>query len=87
MIVGHDESAIVMSRFGYDMGMSTALAAASKNPVGSMMSGFPTYTEPEQRYTKLVLEHVNGNKTKAAQILGTSATTLWRRLKGKEPEI
>ncbi len=48
-------------------------------------SDLPTYEELEKRYTKLVLKHTNGNKTETARILGTSISTLWRKLKHDKP--
>lgn len=35
----------------------------------------------ERRYIKAVVEHVYGNVSRAADILGMGRTTLWRRLK------
>ena len=52
-----------------------------EDPLLSVAADFPTYKQMEQRYTQQVLSHTNGNKTKAAKILGISITTLWRRLK------
>jgi len=43
-----------------------------------------TLAEMEQAHIKGVLESVNGNKTKAAEILDISAATLWRKLKNPE---
>ncbi len=40
----------------------------------------PSLAEVEQRYIKHVLDHVNGNKKKAADILGVARRTLYRRL-------
>lgn len=37
--------------------------------------------ELNQDYARMVLEHVNNNKTKAAEMLGISRTNLWRMLK------
>ncbi len=51
-----------------------------KDPLSDIALDLPTYGELENRYTEMVLKHTGGNKIKAAQILGTSATTLWRRL-------
>ena len=42
----------------------------------------PTLEELEQRYIRNILEKVQGNQKAAAQILGISQTTLWRKLKG-----
>lgn len=51
-----------------------------EDPLLSVTADFPTYKQMEHRYTQQVLSHTNGNKTKAAKILGISITTLWRRL-------
>ncbi len=40
----------------------------------------PSLAEVEQRYIKHVLEQVNGNKKRAADILGVARRTLYRRL-------
>jgi DNA-binding NtrC family response regulator/predicted hydrocarbon binding protein len=51
----------------------------------------PTHADPlsrtlarvEEDHIRAVLERVHGNRAKAAKALGISATTLWRRMKGK----
>ncbi len=43
-----------------------------------------TVDELNREYALKVLEHVEGNKTRAAKILGISRTSLWRILKEKE---
>jgi len=40
-----------------------------------------TLAEVERAHIRAVLEHVNGNRSRAAKLLGISPTTLWRRLK------
>ena len=40
---------------------------------------FPTITQLEERYMKLVLEKTGGRKDKAAQILGINRRTLYRK--------
>jgi len=40
-----------------------------------------TIDELNREYTEKVLEHVGGNKSKAAELLGISRTSLWRILK------
>jgi len=40
----------------------------------------PTVRELERRYIDYILEKTGGNKTRAAEILGISISTLWRRL-------
>jgi len=39
---------------------------------------------PEARRIRLALEHADGNRERAAQILGMSRVTLWRRMKALE---
>ena len=59
-------------------------AMSSEDPLTAISSDFPSFRELEKRYTRLVLKSTNQNKTQAARILGTSVTTLWRRLKEME---
>jgi DNA-binding NtrC family response regulator len=40
---------------------------------------FPTITQLEERYIKLVLDRTGGRKDKAAQILGMNRRTLYRK--------
>jgi transcriptional regulator with PAS, ATPase and Fis domain len=56
-------------------------SVSSEDPLTAISSDLPTAREMEKRYTQLVLKNTRGNKTQAAKILGTSVTTLWRRLK------
>ncbi len=42
---------------------------------------FSTLEENEREYISWVLKQVNGNKTKAAEILGIDRVSLWRKLK------
>ncbi|MFH2064536.1 MAG: sigma 54-interacting transcriptional regulator [Pseudomonadota bacterium] len=46
-----------------------------------MISDFPSPKELIRRYAKQVVGHTEGNKTKAAQMMGISIPTLWRYLK------
>lgn len=41
----------------------------------------PTLAETEREYIKWVLSQTNGNKTKAAEILGIDRVSLWRKIK------
>ncbi|MBU0484507.1 MAG: sigma-54 dependent transcriptional regulator [Proteobacteria bacterium] len=43
--------------------------------------GLPSLDEQERSYIELVLEQTQGNKTKAAEILGIDRVSLWRKLK------
>ena len=45
----------------------------------SSTGNFPTITQLEERYIKLVLEKTGGRKDKAAQILGMNRRTLYRK--------
>jgi len=40
-----------------------------------------TLEEHEKRYVEWVLEKSQGNKTKAAKIMGIDRVSLWRKLK------
>ncbi len=42
---------------------------------------FPSLEDQEKTYIRWVLEEVDGNKSKAAQILGIDRVSLWRKLK------
>jgi DNA-binding NtrC family response regulator len=44
-------------------------------------SDFPTLEEQEKNYIKWVLDKCNGNKTKAAKIMGIDRVSLWRKIK------
>jgi len=41
----------------------------------------PTLEERESEYIEWVLKQTNGNRTKAAEILGIDRVSLWRKLK------
>ena len=41
----------------------------------------PSLVQREEEYIRYVLEHCDGNRTKAAQILGIDRVSLWRKLK------
>jgi two-component system response regulator HydG len=53
---------------------------------GSLAADMPTWAELERRYIKQVLEYTGGNRKEAAEILGMSVSTLWRRLKDLNEE-
>jgi DNA-binding NtrC family response regulator len=44
-------------------------------------AAIPTLEEQETRYIQWVLEKCNGNKTRAAQLMGIDRVSLWRKLK------
>ena len=48
-----------------------------RQPSGSI----PTLIEQEQRYIRWVMEKCDGNKTRAAAIMGIDRVSLWRKLK------
>jgi two-component system, NtrC family, response regulator HydG len=50
--------------------------------------GVPTLEEQEKNYIKWVLDKCEGNKTRAARIMGIDRVSLWRKIKrfGLEPE-
>jgi transcriptional regulator with PAS, ATPase and Fis domain len=51
-------------------------------------SEVPTLEEQEKNYIQWVLEKCDGNKTRAARIMGIDRVSLWRKIKrfGLEPE-
>ena len=44
-------------------------------------SDIPTLEEQEKRYIQWVLERSEGNKTRAARVMGIDRVSLWRKLK------
>jgi transcriptional regulator with PAS, ATPase and Fis domain len=44
-------------------------------------SDIPTLEEQERRYIQWVLNRSEGNKTRAAKIMGIDRVSLWRKLK------
>jgi transcriptional regulator of acetoin/glycerol metabolism len=48
--------------------------------------GWPSLDELKQQYILNVLDHCEGKKMKAAQLLGIGANTLWRKLKKYQPK-
>jgi two-component system response regulator HydG len=63
-----------------------SITAVSGDPMSALAADLPSQEELLQRYTDLVLEQTNGNKAKAARILGIGTNTLWRRLKTRDPK-
>ena len=47
--------------------------------------GWPSLEELEQKYILNALDHCEGKKLKAAQLLGIGSNTLWRKLKKYQP--
>jgi two-component system, NtrC family, response regulator AtoC len=60
----------------------TSLLDRNASP-SALFSGNPTLADVEQRYIHFVLEQVNGNKKRAADILGITRKTLYRRIEMK----
>lgn len=58
----------------------------SGDPAADLTADLPSLQALEQRYIQSVLARTGGNKTEAARILGTSITTLWRRLRTAKTE-
>lgn len=57
------------------------LAERSIHIVREKKSNLPTLVDREADYIRFVLEHCDGNRTQAAQILGIDRVSLWRKLK------
>ena len=57
---------------------SGSLRSAAKAPLRALFGDLPTLDELERRYLLHVLEAVNGNRTRAAEILGIDRRTLYR---------
>ncbi len=66
-----DESAICGGNVPLDSAMAASL----------VIHGWPDLKALEQNYIQAVLEHVDGSRKQAAQLLGINKTTLWRKLK------
>ncbi len=61
-------------------------AAATQTPVSdASISEWPTLETLQQDYVRAVMQAVNGNKRRAAQILGINRRTLYRWLAAGEP--
>ena len=74
------ERAAILSRDGVitpDVLPAAITAGRAAAPAG----GASTLAQVEQAHIQAVLEQTNGNRTKAAEILGISPPTLWRKLK------
>lgn len=60
------------------MRSTKALIFRDCSSVGRCISSMVAH---EADYIRYVLEHCNGNRTQAAQILGIDRVSLWRKLK------
>jgi len=61
--------------------LPAALVDRSVHVVRRNAERLPTLEEREADYIEWVLKHTNGNRTKAAEILGIDRVSLWRKLK------
>jgi DNA-binding NtrC family response regulator/predicted hydrocarbon binding protein len=77
------ERAAVMSEEGRVLPehFPPSLRGARAHPMGAPRGRPRTLAELERHHILTVLEKAGGNRTRAAKILGISATTLWRKLK------
>lgn len=67
--------------------LRTRLASLSAlNTLLSEQEALPTLQQLEQRYISHVLDQLDGNKKKTAELLGISRRTLYRRLNGEDIE-
>jgi DNA-binding NtrC family response regulator/predicted hydrocarbon binding protein len=82
------ERAAVVSESGRIMPehLPPGLREKGRQPMRMAASAGHTLAELEQEYILTVLEETEGNRTKAAEILGISPTTLWRKLKAWESQ-
>lgn len=62
------------------------LQAAGKSQAKPRDGGWPTLAEMEERYIQEVIAAMNGNITRAAEVLDIDRRTLYRRLERSEPE-
>jgi len=60
---------------------NTSDQGGSPAPEGSARSLQDVVDEAERRAIEVVLREVDGNKERAAEVLGLSSTTLWRKMK------
>jgi DNA-binding NtrC family response regulator len=61
--------------------LPTELAQRTVHIVREVAGKLPTLAQREADYIRYVLEHCQGNRTQAAQILGIDRVSLWRKLK------
>lgn len=57
--------------------------SGDENPDPSLEGRIRTLAEVEARHIKRVLEHTDGNRLKAAELLGIDRVSLWRKLRRK----
>jgi len=85
------ERAVIFAEAGKPIRLSHLpphLRQGAPRPAPPAARTFRTLREIEADYIREVLEACGGNRTKAAEVLGLSVVTLWRRLKkdGQEDE-
>jgi DNA-binding NtrC family response regulator/predicted hydrocarbon binding protein len=61
--------------------LPTVIVGSAGSAAGERQGGGQTLQEMERQHIQAVLASVSGNRGKAAQVLGISPATLWRRLK------
>jgi DNA-binding NtrC family response regulator len=61
--------------------LPTEMAQRSIHIIREKNGTLPTLAQREADYVQYVLEHCNGNRTQAAQVLGIDRVSLWRKLK------
>ena len=54
--------------------------------VTGLAEDMPSLAEMSRRYAAHVLQHVGGNKSEAARLLGVDRKTLYKLLEAPEPE-
>jgi DNA-binding NtrC family response regulator len=57
---------------------TSEIRAAARSPLPALFEDLPSLDEIERRYLQHVLKTVNGNRTRAAEILGVDRRTLYR---------
>ena len=60
-------------------------AATSSHPTVSLIDDRPSLAELERRYVQLILSEADGNKSRAAELLGIDRRTIYRYLEAQEP--
>ncbi|HSR11744.1 MAG TPA: sigma-54 dependent transcriptional regulator, partial [Thermodesulfobacteriota bacterium] len=65
---------------------SSMVQAVDENVISKALKGRFSLDELEKEYIRRVLSEVDGNKTKAAEILGVDRKTLHRKLQGRDDE-
>ena len=63
-------------------GLESVLEPGRESP--DLTADMPTLEELEWQYIQQVLEHFDGNRTKAATVLGIDKSTLWRKLQSRK---